>query len=119
MKFCFVLMKGAFRRHCLLIQWGLRLVLRSIPWHISGCLSSALLLYLGKDISRVQLFPLINTALGRPLLRLLLRKCAHSENLLPGMYQISAKCRIQAFFNIIFQIQGLFLDTFLEVCCNT
>lgn len=34
MKFSCVFMKGAFRRHCLLIQWGLRLVLHSIPWHI-------------------------------------------------------------------------------------
>lgn len=96
----FVFLKGAFGRHCLITRWGLWLVLCSIPWRIGilGCLSSALLLYLGKDISRVQLFSLINAALGGPLLRLLLRKSAHSENLLPVMYQISAKHRIPDFF---------------------
>lgn len=80
-------MTGAFGRHCLITHWGLWLVLCSIPWQkgILGYLSSALLLYLGKDIFRVQLFPLINTALRGPLLRLLLRKSAHSENLTPGM----------------------------------
>ena len=98
MKFCFVYMEGALGSHCSVTRGGLRLVLCSIPRRtgILGCLSSALLLYLGKDISRVQLFPLINTALGRPLLRRLLRKSAHCENLLPGsgIYQISAKHRI-------------------------
>ena len=92
MKCCLVFMQGTFGRHCLITRGGLWLVLCSIPWWIGilGCLQSALLLYLGKDISRVQLFLLINTALGGPLKRRVLRKSVHSENLLPGSgtYQI-------------------------------
>lgn len=112
MKFCFVFIEGTFGRHCLITCGGLWLVLCSIPWWIGilDCLPSGLLLYLRKDISRVQLFPLINTALGRPLLRRLLRKSAHSENLLPGsgMYQISAKHRIPDLFSLSdFRLWGL------------
>lgn len=66
MKCCFVFMTSA-----LIITCGrLWLVLCSVPWRIGilWCLPSVLL-YLRKDISGVQLFPLINTALGGPLLR--------------------------------------------------
>lgn len=54
-KCCFVFMVSAFGRHCSITHQGLWLVLCSIPWWIGilGCLRSALLLYLGKDISRV------------------------------------------------------------------
>lgn len=110
-------MEGTFGRHCSITRGGLWLVLCSIPWRIGilGYVPSALLLYLGKDISRVQLFPLINTALEGPLLRRLLRKSAHPENLLPGsgMYQISAKHRIPDLFSLSdFKSRGLFRHYF-------
>jgi len=63
-------MQGAFGSYCSVTHGALQLVLCCILWWtgILGCFP-CVLLYLGKDISRVQLFLLINAALEGPLLR--------------------------------------------------
>lgn len=71
MKCCFGF-KSVFGTHCSITcgDCGWCYVASPGRYDILGCLPSVLI-YLGKDISRFQLFPLINTALGGLLPRCL------------------------------------------------